>query len=237
MIGYGRWQGERLSGRQAGGLAVALAGLVGLLLPGLSAPPLQGSVLMIGRRRRVGRLFPAREGQRRSAAGHRRQLHARGRAGRALSVAMLPAASLDAPRRRLCDRVGRARLGRRLCDLVQRAARPQRDARRDGAAQRAGDRGARRRRLARRAADPAAGRRVDRDPRRHRVGRDRATAGLSDGRRRRARSGAQATSSASTSRRGRAAGQLLLVELARAAVDQAQRADQAAVGRGERRPA
>jgi len=48
MIGYGRWQGVRMSGRQAGGLAVALAGLVYLLLPGLSAPPLQGSVLMIG---------------------------------------------------------------------------------------------------------------------------------------------------------------------------------------------
>jgi drug/metabolite transporter (DMT)-like permease len=48
MIGYGRWQGVRMSGRQAAGLAVALAGLVYLLLPGLSAPPLQGSVLMIG---------------------------------------------------------------------------------------------------------------------------------------------------------------------------------------------
>jgi drug/metabolite transporter (DMT)-like permease len=47
MIGYGRWQGVRMSGRQAGGLAVALAGLVYLLLPGLSAPPLEGSVLMI----------------------------------------------------------------------------------------------------------------------------------------------------------------------------------------------
>lgn len=47
MIGYGRWQGVRMSTRQAGGLALALAGLVYLLLPGLSAPPLQGSLLMI----------------------------------------------------------------------------------------------------------------------------------------------------------------------------------------------
>jgi drug/metabolite transporter (DMT)-like permease len=47
MIGYGLWAGERLHGRQIIGLVVALAGLVGLLLPGLSAPPLQGSALML----------------------------------------------------------------------------------------------------------------------------------------------------------------------------------------------
>src|SRR5438105_95321 len=47
MIGYGLWAGERLHGRQVLGLIVALAGLVGLLLPGLSAPPLQGSALML----------------------------------------------------------------------------------------------------------------------------------------------------------------------------------------------
>lgn len=48
MIGYGLWQGERLAPRQTGGLLLALAGLVGLLLPGLSAPPLAGSLLMLG---------------------------------------------------------------------------------------------------------------------------------------------------------------------------------------------
>lgn len=48
MIGYGLWQGERLSSRQTLGLGLALAGLVGLLLPGLSAPPLAGSLLMLG---------------------------------------------------------------------------------------------------------------------------------------------------------------------------------------------
>lgn len=48
MIGYGLWRGERLQKRQVTGLACALAGLVGLLLPGLSAPPLAGSMLMIG---------------------------------------------------------------------------------------------------------------------------------------------------------------------------------------------
>ena len=48
MIGYGVWAGERLLKLQLVGLVLALGGLVGLLLPGLSAPPLYGSVLMLG---------------------------------------------------------------------------------------------------------------------------------------------------------------------------------------------
>lgn len=47
MIGHGLASGERPGVRQLVGVAVAFAGLVGLLLPGLSAPPLQGSLLMI----------------------------------------------------------------------------------------------------------------------------------------------------------------------------------------------
>ena len=47
MIGYGIWAGERLLKLQLVGLVLALGGLVGLLLPGLSAPPLYGSVLML----------------------------------------------------------------------------------------------------------------------------------------------------------------------------------------------
>ena len=43
MIGYGIWAGERLRRAQTIGLVLALGGLVGLLLPGLSAPPLPGS--------------------------------------------------------------------------------------------------------------------------------------------------------------------------------------------------
>ena len=48
MIGHGLWTGERLQRLQLVGLTLALAGLVGLLLPGLSAPPLTGSLLMLG---------------------------------------------------------------------------------------------------------------------------------------------------------------------------------------------
>ena len=47
MIGHGLWVGERLQKQQLFGLGLAFAGLVGLLLPGLSAPPLLGSVLML----------------------------------------------------------------------------------------------------------------------------------------------------------------------------------------------
>jgi len=48
MIGHGIWTGERLWRLQLVGLILAFGGLVGLLLPGLSAPPLYGSVLMLG---------------------------------------------------------------------------------------------------------------------------------------------------------------------------------------------
>jgi drug/metabolite transporter (DMT)-like permease len=48
MIGFGIWSGERFSKIQLLGLLLACGGLVGLLLPGLSAPPLTGSVLMLG---------------------------------------------------------------------------------------------------------------------------------------------------------------------------------------------
>lgn len=47
MIGRGLWMGERLRGWQPVGLTLAFGGLVGLLLPGLSAPPLSGSMLML----------------------------------------------------------------------------------------------------------------------------------------------------------------------------------------------
>jgi drug/metabolite transporter (DMT)-like permease len=48
MIGYGIAKGELFGRWQLVGLLLALGGLVGLLLPGLSAPPLLGSVLMLG---------------------------------------------------------------------------------------------------------------------------------------------------------------------------------------------
>jgi drug/metabolite transporter (DMT)-like permease len=48
MILWGFHMGERLRGIQILGLSVAITGLVVLLFPGLSAPPLPGSILMLG---------------------------------------------------------------------------------------------------------------------------------------------------------------------------------------------
>ena len=48
MILWGFRRGERLHTIQIVGLVVAVTGLVELLLPGLSAPPLSGSILMLG---------------------------------------------------------------------------------------------------------------------------------------------------------------------------------------------
>jgi drug/metabolite transporter (DMT)-like permease len=48
MIGHGIWRGERLRTLQSIGVLLAFGGLVGLLLPGLSAPPLLGALLMLG---------------------------------------------------------------------------------------------------------------------------------------------------------------------------------------------
>lgn len=47
MILFGLWKGERLNGWQGIGLAVALGGLVALVLPGLSAPPPGSATLMV----------------------------------------------------------------------------------------------------------------------------------------------------------------------------------------------
>jgi drug/metabolite transporter (DMT)-like permease len=48
MISYGIWSGERLLKLQIIGLLLAFGGLIALFLPGISAPPLYGSILMFG---------------------------------------------------------------------------------------------------------------------------------------------------------------------------------------------
>src|SRR5674476_1028967 len=48
MITYGVWKGERLQRLQLLGFVLALGGLVGLMLPGLAAPPLGSALLMLG---------------------------------------------------------------------------------------------------------------------------------------------------------------------------------------------
>ena len=48
MISHGIWSGERLSKPQVLGLVLAFAGIIGLLMPGLSAPPIWSAMLMLG---------------------------------------------------------------------------------------------------------------------------------------------------------------------------------------------
>ena len=47
MIGYGFYTGERLNKLQSAGLLLAFVGITVLMLPGLSAPPLLGSLVML----------------------------------------------------------------------------------------------------------------------------------------------------------------------------------------------
>jgi drug/metabolite transporter (DMT)-like permease len=48
MITYGLYAGERLQKRQVAGLLLAFAGLIYLLLPGVSTPPIDSALLMLG---------------------------------------------------------------------------------------------------------------------------------------------------------------------------------------------
>ena len=48
MISISLWRGEKMSQPQFAGFALALAGLVVLVFPGLAAPPITSSALMIG---------------------------------------------------------------------------------------------------------------------------------------------------------------------------------------------
>ena len=47
MIGHAWLKGERLAPAQLGGMGLAFGGLAGLLMPGMSAPPMAGAALML----------------------------------------------------------------------------------------------------------------------------------------------------------------------------------------------
>lgn len=103
MIGYGLCSGERLHRPQTAGLVIALLGLVGLLLPGLSAPPLLGAVLMLAAGVAWG-VYSLRGKSSGKRSGHAAGDPTRVTAGNflrsvafaaGLSLAMLPWASLD----------------------------------------------------------------------------------------------------------------------------------------------
>ena len=96
MIGLGLWRGERLDAAQSIGALLAFAGLAGLLLPGLSAPPLAAGAMMLGAGACWGlysmRGKGARDPTRVTAGNFMRTVPITA----ALSLAMLGQASVDA---------------------------------------------------------------------------------------------------------------------------------------------
>ncbi len=96
MIGWGIRSGQRLGAWRLAGVLCAFAGLVGLLLPGLSAPPLAGATLMLGAGVAWGvyslRGKGAGDPTRVTAGNFLRAVPL----SAALSLAMLPAGSIDA---------------------------------------------------------------------------------------------------------------------------------------------
>jgi drug/metabolite transporter (DMT)-like permease len=48
MIGWGRWRGERFTSWQLCGFVAAIVGLIGLLLPGVTAPSPSAAIWMLG---------------------------------------------------------------------------------------------------------------------------------------------------------------------------------------------
>jgi drug/metabolite transporter (DMT)-like permease len=87
MIGAGRLRGERLRGLQGPGLLVAFMGLVVLLVPGLSSPPLGGALLMIAAGVAWG-VYSLR-GRRAAALGHDPTVETGGNFTRASPMALV----------------------------------------------------------------------------------------------------------------------------------------------------
>ena len=95
MIGFGLWRGERLGAVQMGGLALACCGLVYLLLPGLAAPPLAGSALMLAAGAAWGVYSLRGKGSGNATATTSGNFVRAAAFAAALSAAMMPWASLD----------------------------------------------------------------------------------------------------------------------------------------------
>jgi hypothetical protein len=170
MFGWALRRGERFTVPAWCGLALAAVGLVYLVLPGVSAPPLVGAVCMA----LAGAAWGAY-----SLRGRGRPDPLRATAGNFLRAApmalvlWLPFAGACAcgrGGRRARGRVWRADFGRRLCAVVHGAARTHRDAGGDGAVVCAPDHRLRRGTVPGRAGVAAAGSGLGGDPGRHRAG-------------------------------------------------------------------
>ena len=166
MIIAGLRAGERLNGWQIAGLALALGGLGYLMLPGLSAPPVGGSLLMLAAGIAWGVYSLRGRGTADPLGATAGNFLRAAPLGVALSMAALPWMQVDA-----AGAIGRAGIRRGLCRVVRGPARSRRHPRGDGAVGRAGDRGGGRHGAARRAGHAAAGVRFGCHPWRHCTGR------------------------------------------------------------------
>lgn len=172
MICWGLRGGERLRPIQLIGLTLALSGLVTLLFPGLSAPPLVGSILMLSAGMAWG-IYSLRG----KGAGDPVSATA-GNFLRAvpfavvLAVSFFPWARLDRAGIAYRDRVRSDRFRSWLCDLVYRSDRPEGGQRCHRSTQRARPRRRSRNPPARRAANPAFSHCFHRSLGRHRLSRD-----------------------------------------------------------------
>lgn len=97
MIGVGFWRGERFGRWQTAGLAAALAGLVALLLPGLSAPPLDRAAAMIAAGMAWGVYSLRAKGRGDPTAVTAGNFLRASPMALVLCIGMLPWASIDAP--------------------------------------------------------------------------------------------------------------------------------------------
>ena len=138
MVIAGIIRGDHPAPLQWLGLAVALAGLVVLLAPGVSAPPLVGAALMLAAGTAWGAYSILGRRSLRSAGGDRRQFSS----PRPYGVGPRGACGDGEPSGRGMDirlPFGRSSFRHRLRDLVRRPARLERGRGRLGAAQRPGD--------------------------------------------------------------------------------------------------
>ncbi len=141
MLVAGLTAGERLKPLQGGGFALAVAGLVWLVLPGISAPPFLGAVLMLAAGVAWGVYSLRGRGVSMPALATTGNFL---RATPLVALASLPfLPRMHADRRcHLRPRLRRGVLGPGLRHLVRGSQRPQRHPRRGGTAQRAGAGGA-----------------------------------------------------------------------------------------------
>ena len=138
MILWGLHKGERLNTIQIVGFIVAVTGLVVLVFPGLSAPPLTGSILMLGAGVAWGIYSLRGKGERNPASVTAGNFVRAVPFATALIVIFAPWTHCRSCGNRLRHNIGRGYIRSWLCNLVQGTTRAESCQRRDCSTQRSG---------------------------------------------------------------------------------------------------